>query len=165
MIYETKTDQERNHIETFLKKENAQSYFILLTVRSEEDKSLIKRQIFRSNLSDVNWLITSPEDFDVVIKNHKNIGRFVVAELTMTGNKNNVYNPHNWEMLTIDHSPRTDPFDEVFTKTINLILDQVLYNFSEEKRTHKTKIRRLLLDFMESGMFAMQSDPKKRIGT
>jgi len=86
-------------------------------------------------------------------------------ELTMTGNKKDIFlEAHNWEMLTINHEPRTDSFDELFAQVINALVDQVLYNYNEESKIRQKKINRLLFGLMASGMFQMISDPSKDIG-
>ncbi len=165
MIYVAETNQERNNIHVFLDdKKNLKGYLILVVV-NKEDQMLVGKQITRSKLNDVDWLLVTPTELKVLFDMYKEtLDSLFVMEITMTGEKNDVFFAHNWGMLSIEHNPKTDPFDEMFAQTMNLLLDQTIYNFSKENRSHQKRIIQLLFELMMSGMFQMQPDPKRAIG-
>jgi hypothetical protein len=166
MICFADTDRENYSIHTFLgKKEHWKNYLILVLIR-KEDQILMAKQIHRAHLDGVDWLLTSKEEFTSLLEQYKDHSLFdlVVMELTMTGDKSDAYTIHNWQMLAIDHEPKTDPFDDAFAKVMNDMLDQMLFNYNEESKTHQKRIDRLCLDLMASGMFQMLADPSKVIG-
>jgi hypothetical protein len=170
MIYLANTDKEEHSIHTFLNEPKNWKSYLILVIASTEDQMLMGKQITHSKLgSCVNWLLATVDEFKALMKKHidkkKMFGELFVMELTMTGNKNDSFIPwHNWEMLSITHKPKTDPFDEVFAEIMNKLLDQALYNYNEESRIIKSKLNKLFLDLIASGMFHMQPDPKKAFG-
>jgi len=169
MIYLANTDREEYSIHTFLNKPKNWKSYLILVIASTEDQMLIGKQITRSKLDCVNWLLATVDEIKALMKKHidrkKMFGELFVMELIMTGNKKDSFIPyHNWEMLSIEHEPKTDPFDEAFTTTINRLLDQALYNYDEESRIIKSKLNKLFWDLITSGRFHLQPDPKKKLG-
>ena len=165
MIYLAKTDREEYSIHTFLANaKNLKSYLILVIV-SEADQKFMVAQLHRSNIDGVNWLLATAEQFKALLEKYQNsLVNLIVMELTMTGSKSDVFCPHNWTMLSIDHEPKTAPFDDAIAKTMNDIVDQALFNLDNETKSHQKRVIQTLFDLMTSGMFHMQPDPKKVMG-
>lgn len=170
MIYLTKTKEgkEQHNITTFFANEKKWKTYLILVIVLPGDEMLVANQIHRQHLDEVNWLIITVEDYKKIFVpgfREKEFLNLLVMELTMTGDKKDVFlGAHNWEMLNIEHEPRTDPFDEVFAKVINRMIDQSLYNYGWETLPFQKKLNQLFYDFMTSGMFHMQSDPEKAMG-
>lgn len=166
MIYFSHTDNERYSIHTFLNGKQYWQNYLILVVITIEDQMLMAKQLYRSHLDGINWLLTSKEALIVLMERYKDhaLLDLFVMELTMTGNKSDTFTIHNWEMLAIDHEPKTDPFDDVLAKVMNGMLDQMLFNYHNESKTHQKRIDRLCWDLIASGMFQMQSDPRKVMG-
>ena len=170
MIYLAKTENKPNDIRTFLRKKKSWERYLVLVIANTEDQMFIGKQIKRSNLGDyVNWLLATPDELKELMKiykkRQKEFGEFFLMELTMTGNKGDIFlSAHNWQMLSIEHTPKTDPFDEVFAKVINDMVDQALYNYNNESKIIRAKLDQLFWDLMATGMFQMQPDPKKAMG-
>ena len=170
MVYLAKTDQKEHNILTFLRKKKNWESYLVLVIANTEDQPLIGRQIERSKLSSyTNWLVATVDEFKALMDRYqdrkKQFANLFLMELTMTGNKEDSFLCyHNWELLTIDHEPRTAPFDEVFSKAVNYIVDQALYNYNDESKITKQKLDQLFWDLMATGMFHMQPDPQKAMG-
>lgn len=141
------------------------SMYVILVVIPEEQKILMAKQIHRYNLDHATWIIVTPKECLELCEKYDFFHKLVVMQITMTGNKSDIFfSPHNWEMLQITHELKEEPFYEQFVEAINRLLDQVLYNFSNETRSYKKRITELLLDFVSSGMLQMQLDHKKVLG-
>ncbi len=170
MIYLAKTENKPNDIRTFLRKKKSWERYLVLVIASTEDQMLIGKQITRSKLGEyVNWLLATPDELRELMKiykkRQKEFGELFLMELTMTGNKGDIFlSAHNWQMLGIDHPTRTDPFDEIFAEVVNDIVDQALYNYNKESKIIRAKLDQLFCDLMATGMFQMQPDPKKVMG-
>ena len=166
MIYFTNIDNERYSIHNFLTEKNCWQNYLILVIINPDEQMLMAKQIHRSHLDDVNWLLTSKEAFLALQEQYKDhpFLKLFVMELTMTGNKSDVVFAHNWNMLSIDHTPKTDSFDEAICKVMNDCLDQILYNFDEETKTYQKKVRLLLVDLISSGVFQMRISPTKILG-
>jgi len=165
MIYFATTEHERYHIDAFLSdKKNLATYLILVIVATDE-QMLIGKQITRSKLDNANWLLATFDEFKALIEKHgEPFTNLFVMELTMTDKGEVFFFAHNWGLLAIDHEPKTEPFDGVFAKVINSMVDQVIYNFDNESVSYRKRAAQLLHDLILSGMFQMVADPKKMIG-
>lgn len=167
MIYFTNIDNERYSIHKFFSEKRCWQSYLILVIINQDEQMLMAKQIHRSHLDDeVNWLLTSKEGFLEVQDQYKEypFQELFVMEITMTGNKSDVIFAHNWNMLSIEHTTKNDPFDDAMSKVINDCLDQLLYNFANETKTHQKKLQLLLVDFMASGVFQMLPSPTKILG-
>jgi len=170
MIYLTKTDEgkEKYNIISFLTDEKKWKSYLILVIVNPGDEMLVSKQIHRQKLDEVNWFITTVEDLTKIVNapgfRYKELGKLLVMNIVMTGNDKDCFSIHNLERLTIDHEPRTAPFDEVFAKGINSVLEQAYANYNSESIPVTKKLDKMFYDFMMSGMFMMQPDPKKTMG-
>ena len=170
MIYLSKTEEgkEDYNITAFFGDEKKWKSYLILVMSKPGEEMLIAKQIHRQHLDEANWFITTVEDFVKIFVpgfRKKEFLNLIVMELTMTGNKDDVIMAaHNWDMLVIDHEPKTYPFDEALTNAVNEMVDQVMFNYVNETIPFQKKVDKLLYDLMATGMFKMQADPEKQMG-
>ena len=164
MVYLVGTENESSCIHTFMNKKGNPKTYLILVIANKGDQILLAKQIRRSNLHEANWLIASFDEFKALMNKYQEvILELIVMELTTT-DKGETFFGHNWELLNIEHEPKTDPFDEVMATVVNALLDQLIYNYPKEKVAFQKRANQLLVDFMESGMFKMISDPTQAMG-
>jgi hypothetical protein len=169
MIYLTTTDRKNHDIRFFLNRIDLMvdhNSYLILVIANEDDQATFGRQIERSHLAEVNWLLTTSAEFDALADQYgKPFLSLFLGEITLTNKKEVKLGLYpSWTLLEIATEHKTSPFDEAMAQVINEIVDQIFYKSDTFDTIRTDRFLSLTSALMNSGMFKMISNPRKYYG-